>query len=96
MSEQAKCQLCGEPMPVGEEMFNFHGYSGPCPKPPLPRGPYPKELPAIWRDKAAASREEAKRIRLTVKDATDAESNCNIRAEVWDQCADELESAIKG
>lgn len=28
----AKCQLCGEPMPEGEEMFKFHGYSGPCPK----------------------------------------------------------------
>ena len=33
----SKCELCGEPMPPGEEMFNFHGYSGPCPKPPLPR-----------------------------------------------------------
>ena len=32
-----KCQLCGEPMPAGEEMFKFHGYSGPCPKPPLAR-----------------------------------------------------------
>jgi hypothetical protein len=30
------CQLCGEPMPAGEEMFNFHGHSGPCPKPPTP------------------------------------------------------------
>ena len=30
--ERPKCQLCGEPMPPGEEMFNFHGYSGPCPK----------------------------------------------------------------
>ena len=29
------CQLCGEPMPEGEEMFNYHGYSGPCPKPAL-------------------------------------------------------------
>ena len=26
-----KCGLCGEPMPEGEEMFNYHGYSGPCP-----------------------------------------------------------------
>jgi predicted amidophosphoribosyltransferase len=26
------CGLCGEPMPEGEEMFKFHGYSGPCPK----------------------------------------------------------------
>lgn len=33
------CALCGEPMPAGEEMFNYHGYSGPCPKPPLPRDP---------------------------------------------------------
>lgn len=31
---QPKCELCGEPMPAGEEMFKFHGYSGPCPKPP--------------------------------------------------------------
>lgn len=32
-----KCTLCGEPMPVGEEMFKFHGYSGPCPKLPKPK-----------------------------------------------------------
>ena len=38
MSEDvARCQICGEPMPPGEEMFKFHGYSGNCPKPPLPR-----------------------------------------------------------
>ena len=47
MSEQAKCELCGEPMPPGEEMFKFHGYSGPCPKEPLP-----KKRPA-WIDAAA-------------------------------------------
>jgi len=35
MSEIAKCALCGEPMPHGEEMFKYHGYSGDCPKPPL-------------------------------------------------------------
>ncbi|MCV5968908.1 hypothetical protein, partial [Lactococcus petauri] len=28
-----KCELCGEPMPPGEEVFKYHGYSGPCPKP---------------------------------------------------------------
>jgi hypothetical protein len=32
---QPRCQVCGEPMPEGETMFKFHGYSGPCPKPPL-------------------------------------------------------------
>lgn len=34
MTDEARCQLCGELMPEGEEMFNYHGYSGPCPKPP--------------------------------------------------------------
>lgn len=29
------CKLCGLPMPEGETMFNYHGYSGPCPGPPL-------------------------------------------------------------
>lgn len=34
--EKALCELCGEPMPDGEQMFKLHGYSGPCPKPPKP------------------------------------------------------------
>lgn len=29
------CELCGEPMPEGEEMFKYHGSSGPCPKTPI-------------------------------------------------------------
>lgn len=33
-NDQPKCELCGEPMPAGEEMFKYHGYSGNCPKPP--------------------------------------------------------------
>lgn len=33
--ETAKFSICGQPMPEGETMFKFHGYSGPCPKPPL-------------------------------------------------------------
>ena len=28
-----KCELCGEPLPEGEEMFKYHGYSGSCPVP---------------------------------------------------------------
>jgi len=35
MPDLPKCAICGEPMPQGEEMFKFHGYSGPCPKPPM-------------------------------------------------------------
>lgn len=45
--ETVKCELCGEPMPPGEEMFKCHGYSGPCQNPPLP-----KARPA-WIDEAA-------------------------------------------
>ena len=37
------CSLCGEPMPESETMFKFHGYSGPCPKPPLQKAPRQKE-----------------------------------------------------
>lgn len=36
------CELCGEPIPAGEEMFRYHGYSGPCPKPPLPKDTQPR------------------------------------------------------
>jgi hypothetical protein len=43
------CRLCGEPMPKGEEMFYYHGYSGSCPKPPLP-----KEPPVDWKARADA------------------------------------------
>lgn len=27
----SNCELCGMPMPPGEEMFKYHGNSGPCP-----------------------------------------------------------------
>jgi hypothetical protein len=36
MSNKPLCELCGEPMPDGEEMFKYHGYSSDCPKPPKP------------------------------------------------------------
>lgn len=31
--KKATCGLCGQAMPEGEEMFNYHGYSGDCPEP---------------------------------------------------------------
>jgi hypothetical protein len=46
------CELCGEPMPEGETMFKYHGYSGPCPKPPLQRAALaaqPNE-PVAWTE----------------------------------------------
>lgn len=49
--ELRRCELCGEPMPAGERMFKYHGYSGPCPKPPLPKLPQPKDvLDFKWLD----------------------------------------------
>jgi hypothetical protein len=40
-------------MPEGEEMFKFHGYSGSCPKEPLPR---PKTELETLRERLAAIR----------------------------------------
>lgn len=100
MSGESRCVVCGEPMPPGEEMFNYHGYSGPCPKEPFQR---PKEdgferfrqCVSDWRTKAKASKEESGRIRSTAKVATDAEERCNVMAEIWEQCATDLEATIK-
>ena len=47
-----------------------------------------------WREKALLSRQEANRIRATIKDPTDAEERCNVRAEVWMRCCDELQAAL--
>ncbi len=43
------CELCGEPMPVGEEMFKYHGYSGPCPKPSFTTSA-PRQAPQTARE----------------------------------------------
>jgi hypothetical protein len=52
------------------------------------------ELIDKWHKQAAESREEADRIRRTVKQATEAEARCNIRASTWDACAAELADRI--
>ncbi len=36
-------------MPLGEEMFKFHGYSGNCPKPPLPRDDGAEAVKSIFK-----------------------------------------------
>ena len=65
--KRAACQLCGEPMPDGEQMFKYHGYSGPCPKPPKPKTQvhafetdeefraYVDKLYEEWRNRADAT-----------------------------------------
>jgi hypothetical protein len=42
------CQLCGEPMPPGEEVFQYHGFSGPCPKPTKEATPVNPEVPEMF------------------------------------------------
>lgn len=34
MDKKKNCDICGDPMPENEQMFKFHGFSGPCPRPP--------------------------------------------------------------
>jgi len=46
--------------------------------------------------RATESREEAGRIRRTVLVATDAETNCMVRAEIWDEDADALARRLGG
>jgi hypothetical protein len=48
LREPAKCSLCGEPMPEGEEMFNYHGYSGDCPRPPLKKESFEERFNKIY------------------------------------------------
>ncbi|MFZ3222345.1 MAG: hypothetical protein WBH09_11430 [Rugosibacter sp.] len=49
MNDAAKCAICGEPMPPGEEMFKYHGYSGNCPKPPIPKQPKKQKVQGlVW------------------------------------------------
>jgi hypothetical protein len=40
-----------------------------------------------WKNKAIELREEAGRIRRTVKEPTGAEERCNVRAEIYGKCA---------
>jgi len=53
MTDEYRCELCGELMPPGETMFKFHGYSGPCPKEPLPR-----PAPINWQERAERAEAE--------------------------------------
>lgn len=55
MSEQATCGICGEPMPSGEEMFKFHGYSCACPKPALPNNLQQEASAMSWREVAVSA-----------------------------------------
>lgn len=59
MTERPCCELCGDPMPPGEEMFKYHGYSGPCPKQPK-QVTRPKSSWELRCEQAERERDEAR------------------------------------
>jgi len=69
MTNKATCTLCGEPMPPGETMFHYHGYSGPCPEPHLKKA----QLDPAGRPKLELTVLEREAIRTlnAIKAATD-------------------------
>ena len=91
MGETMKCELCGEPMPQGEEMFKFHGYSGPCPAPPLPRKPSEVEQ---LRAELAAARAEVEKLKrhavLREIDCANEMARANAAEEERDRMAEEV------
>lgn len=93
MVEVSKCGLCGHPMPPGEEMFQFHGYSGPCPGPPIvDEKPTAASLVTKWLTEADSLRETAASLDLTGRAVTDTAKQFGIRAEVFESCAKELQA----
>ncbi len=92
MSERAICRLCGEPMPPGEEMFNFHGYSGPCPKPPLP-------VPKKYVPDVKAAQEHLQRLFEACGDGSgklDASWVMTVATKALEALNDGIEAAAKG
>ena len=89
MAEQAKCELCGRPLPPGEEMFKFHGYSGPCPaetepSPNNPRKPFALNVTKEWCEKMA-QREEGHDVSAGgVMAEQDVPTIDNSRIATWD------------
>ena len=74
------CTLCGEPMPAGEEMFKFQGYSGPCPAPPLPKQTVKWKMVPTEPTEA-----DVERVALRL-------ANCDDRDEVWG--VDRIEACV--
>lgn len=94
MGETMKCELCGEPMPQGEEMFKFHGYSGPCPAPPLPRKP--SEVEQLRAELAAARAEvEERTLALASVGIEEIDGQWCYTSESGEQPADDLADALQ-
>lgn len=87
----AICEICGDPMPAGEEVFKFHGLSGPCPKPPLPVSigvtPSRRTARALVYKLQAQLDEANARIAalLSTRRAVPSETNVERAARLWEQ-----------
>lgn len=53
------------------------------------------DLILVWRRRAQESREEAQRILKTRHNLSEAVHRCELRAEMWETCADELEKEME-
>lgn len=75
MSGKPICEICGQPMPEGEEMFMYHGFSGPCPKPTqnaFAPCPYPHDADSKCPDREPERRNAlSDALKAIVKDAED-------------------------
>lgn len=91
------CVRCGRvPVDAVDVYFGVDVvYSQHVANPPESNHQAEIELVKRWRASAKESREEAVRIRRTVKAATDAEERCNVRSEMWELCANELAAVIR-
>ena len=91
MNEITKCTRCGEPLPPGETMFNFHGYSGPCPKPPI--------APKLEQQEQAGftvSRDFLKRVQESLSDYCGELDWGNADMELMDEVEAMIVAAPKG
>ena len=93
------CVYCGHQYPDGtpttkHELLTEHIKT--CEKHPMRDAEQKIKLITLlcerWRAKAITLREEAGRIRRTVKCATGAKVRCIVRAEIYDTCAIELDN----
>lgn len=74
MEKVVRCEVCGEPLPEHESMFKYHGFSGPCPRPPLSKQPTVEEVTMIAQAKRVAEL-EAILERMRAWDTTDTVGN---------------------
>lgn len=88
-SNLPRCELCGEPMPEGETMFKVHGFSGPCPKPPLPRA-----AAIDWQASHRRALVRIAKLEEALRDLIDAATDLDITSYDYNAVLARAESAL--